>query len=173
MSVKYQQFMQDESEGLSRQQEGQQEGGQSFARNSPHFGLRARNGKKGQQMDHWPQWEKSGKMADKAKKWVKNGHFPIFSAIFPHSPAGAKIHCSAFFSHFGPRPEMGSVQGNRDRKAKQHLRSQAKKDQDDECISSMLVVKWWTPFCVLSGNSLFLATLRKRCGCWPQEEGPS
>ena len=71
-----------------------------------------------------PKWKKMAEkwiLAPKGEKGGKNGRqmgqkwpFSHFSAIFsPFFPGGAKIHC---FFDFGP--DLGSVQGNRDRKAR-------------------------------------------------------
>ena len=62
-------------------------------------------------------------MADKMGKWPFLTHvwanFPFFGhfwALFLLFPGGAKIRYSAvFFFISGPKPEMGSVQGNRGR----------------------------------------------------------
>ena len=70
------------------------------------------NGKKWPKNGLWPtgQGKNGRKMGKLAQKWVKHGHFPIFWPFFPLLAGGAKIHFSAIFSHFGRRPDLGSVQ---------------------------------------------------------------
>ena len=84
----------------------------------PKSGLRPEMGKKRPKNGFWPhrkkgdRWPKIGKLA---QKWVKNGYFPIFWPFPPPSSSGAKSFFWPFFPISGRRPDLRSVQGNRDR----------------------------------------------------------
>ena len=87
----------------------------------PISGLRPGMGKKWPKNGFWPQPGANGKNGRKMGKLAENGSkkpFSHFSAIFPLFLGGAKIHFLPFFPISDPKPEMGSVEGNRDRKTK-------------------------------------------------------
>ena len=83
-------------------------------------------------------------MAEKLENWPKNGekvHFwanlPIFRPFFPPFPGGAEIHFSAiFFPISGRRPDLGCVQGNRDRNSgpQSHNLSQSARGSKPVCL---------------------------------------
>ena len=83
----------------------------------PKSGLRPEMGQNGRKMDFVPTFQKGGKMAEKWENWSKNGSkmaiFPIFRPFFTPFPGGAKIHFSSIFPISGRRPDLGSVQTNR------------------------------------------------------------
>ena len=87
------------------------------------FGLRSRLPCTDPKSGLWPEYEKNGRKMDfgpagkkKGKKWPKNGRIGRKNgskmAIFPFLPIFPP------FSRSGRRPDLGSVQGNRDRKVR-------------------------------------------------------
>ena len=78
----------------------------------PPTGLPPEMGKKWPKNGFWPHRE-NGKIGPKmGQKW----QFSLFGHFFPIFPGEAKIHFSAiFFPCRGRRPDLGSVEGNRDR----------------------------------------------------------